>query len=300
MPRQMRVNWRVVLAVMGGLVLPIPLVLALTSGLFPRPSVETIGGRTVSPVLSAEERLRLQTYHRECSRAADCDPPLGCVSDTRYGGFYCSDSQCATDAQCPDGFACRPLPTWEGGPLVRYCIPPGIQQEGSSCLAVPSEPNQACAPGLLCGDGWCGRPCQLGTPSICPDGFFCADTIPGPACRPTCDGRACPEGLQCIHGRGGASACAVVYGQNCEQTPCAQGQRCVAVFAPGKEDPRQHVWMECFPQCDKGLPPCPDGFACEGRTCLKPCDPNGPNVCEPGYSCQRRYLQQPWLCQSDM
>ena len=42
-------------------------------------------------------------------------------------------------------------------------------------------------------------------PSSCPEGFFCADTTPGPACRPTCEGRDCPEGQQCIRDRKGAS-----------------------------------------------------------------------------------------------
>jgi hypothetical protein len=294
----MRVNWRVVLAALGGLVLAVPLVLVLTSGLFLLPTGQTVGGRTVSPVLSAEERLRLQTYHRECFRAADCDPPLGCVSDTRYGGFYCSDSQCATDTQCPDGFTCQLLPTWEGGPLVRFCIPSGTQKEGGSCIPVPSTSDQACAPGLLCGDGWCGRPCQLDTPTSCPEGFFCADTIPGPACLPTCEGLSCPEGQRCIRdNRTGASACVVVYGQDCQQTPCPEGRKCMALFGIRAAG---HVLMECFPQCDKGLPPCPEGFVCEGRTCLRSCEPNGPNVCDPGYSCQSRYAQQPWLCQSDM
>jgi hypothetical protein len=296
----MRVNWRLLVAVLGGLLLPVPLVLVLASGFFPGPSDETSGGKHMSPMLSAEERLRLQTYHRECLRQEDCEPPLGCLLDTRYGWFYCADSECVTDAQCPEGFACLPQPTSEQGPLVRYCIPPGMRKEGESCVPIPRTPDKACMSGLLCGDGWCGRPCQPDKPSSCPEGFFCADTIPGPACRPTCDGRACPEGQQCIHDTGGASACAVVYGQNCEQKPCAEGRKCMAVFAPGKENPGQHVWMECFPQCNKGLPPCPDGFMCEGRTCRKACDPNGPNVCDPGYSCQSRYAQQPWLCQSDM
>jgi hypothetical protein len=296
----MRVDWRLILAVVGGLLLPVPLVFLLTSGWFSRPVKEALGGRPLSPVLSAEDRLRLQTYHRECLYQADCEPPLGCLLDTRYGWFYCADSECATDAQCPEGFACRPQPTREQGPLVRYCIPPGLRQEGQSCVPIPREAEDACAPGLLCGDGWCGRPCQLDSPSNCPVGFFCADTIPGPACRPSCDGRACPEGQHCIHDQRGASACAVVHGQNCEQTPCAAGQKCMALFGPGKRDSAEHVWMECYPQCGKGLPSCPEGLVCERRSCLKPCDPNGPNVCEPGFTCQRRARQQSWLCQPDM
>ncbi len=293
----MRVNWRTLLAILGGLLLTVPLVAILWRAWVPGPPVHSPGGRPVSPVLSAEERLRLQTYHRECLHPEDCEPPLGCLFDSRAGWFYCADSTCETDAQCPAGFACHPLPTREQGPLVRHCIPPGLRKEGESCVSIPSHPASACEAGLLCADGWCGRPCHREDPQSCPVGFFCADTIPGPACRPTCDGRACPEGQQCIHDLGGASACAVVYGQNCEQTPCATGQNCMAVFATRRVG---HVWMECFPQCDKGLPPCPEGAVCEGRVCRKACEPEGPNTCEPGFTCQRRIPQQPWMCQPDM
>ncbi len=292
----MRVNSRVLLVILGALLLPVPLVLVLMSGLFPRPPVQAMGGRPVSPVLTHEERRRLQTYHRECLHKEDCEPPLGCLFDTRAGWFYCADSECETDAQCSEGFACQLLPTNESGPLVRYCIPPGVQKEGATCISVPTEPTNACEPGLLCGKGWCGRPCQLNDPRSCPEGFFCGDTIPGPACLPTCEGRTCPEGMRCIRDeRRGASSCAVVYGEDCQQTPCPEGRKCSPVF--GDEG---HVWMECFPQCNKGLPPCPEGSVCEGRVCRKACDPKGPNLCEPGFTCQRRIPQQPWMCQPDM
>lgn len=294
----MRVNWRLLPAVLAALLLPVPLMWVIGSGLLPQPSVQTLGGRPISPVLAFEERQRLQTYHRECLHKDDCEPPLGCLLDPRAGWFYCADSQCITDMQCPEGFTCQALPTNEGGPLVRYCIPQGVRKEGEPCVSVPAEPTQACAPGLLCGKGWCGRPCQKEDPSSCPEGFFCGDTIPGPACLPTCEGSTCPEGSRCIlDDRTGASSCAVVYGQDCQRTPCSEGQKCMAVFGSSKAG---HVWMECFPQCNKGLPPCPEGFVCAGRTCRKACDPKGPNVCEPGFTCQRRVPQQPWMCQEDM
>jgi hypothetical protein len=293
----MRLNWRTRLAILGGLLLPVPLVLVLSSGLFHRPPVQATGGKPVSPVLSFEERQRLQTYHRTCLHGGDCEPPLGCLLDPRAGWFYCADSECVTDAQCPEGFACHPQETRDQGPLVRYCIPPGVRKEGEGCVSIPTTAENACEAGLLCGDGWCGRPCRLDDSKSCPEGFFCSDTTPGPACRPTCEGRACAEGQQCIHDLRGASACAVVYGQNCEQTSCSPGQKCIAVFGSSKAG---HVWMECFPQCNKGLPPCPEGSVCEGRICRKTCDPQGPNLCEPGFTCQRRIPQQPWMCQADM
>jgi len=294
----MRLSWRALLAVLAGLLLPMPLILVLASGLFPPPSTQTIREKPVSPVLSYEERLRLQTYHRECLYKADCEPPLGCLLDIRHGWFYCADSQCESDGQCPEGFSCQPLQTREDGPLVRYCIPPGTQKEGGSCLSIPSEPDQGCEPGLLCGDGWCGRPCRLDQPSSCPEGFFCADTIPGPACLPTCEGRTCPEDLRCIRDDlSRASACVEVYGQDCQQTPCPEGRKCMALFGTSRAG---HALLECYPQCGKDLPPCPEGFICERRSCRRPCDPDGSNVCDPGFSCQKRPTQQQWMCQSDM
>jgi hypothetical protein len=294
----MRVTWRSLLAVLGGLLLPVPLVLILASGMFPRPPIQKVGNRPVSPVLSYEERLRLQTYHRECHYKADCEPPLGCLLDQRHGWFYCADSQCESDGQCPEGFTCQPLPTREGGPLVRYCIPPGTLKEGGSCSSIPSNPSEGCEPGLLCGDGWCGRPCQLDSPSSCPEGFFCEDTVPGPACLPTCEGRTCPEGLRCIQDDlTKASACMKAYGLDCQHTPCPEGRECIAFFSSREPG---HVLMECQPQCGKDLPACPEGFICERRSCRRPCDPKGPNVCDPGYSCQKRTPQQPWMCQSDL
>src|SRR4051812_7390487 len=107
----MRLNWRALLPVMGGILLPVPLVLILATGVFQPPQVHSANEVPVSPVLTAEERLPLQTYHRECSKQADCEPPLGCLSDTRVHKEYCTDSECEADAQCPNGFACRPLPT---------------------------------------------------------------------------------------------------------------------------------------------------------------------------------------------
>jgi hypothetical protein len=294
----MRVNWRALLAILGGLLLPVPLVLLLADGLLPRQPVHTVGGRPVSPVLTHEQRLRLQTYRRECLHKEDCEPPLGCLLDARAGWFYCTDSQCATDAQCAEGFTCQPLPTNEGSPLVRACIPSGVRREGENCVTIPSGPEEACEPGLLCGQGWCGRPCQREEPTRCPEGFFCGDTLPGPACLPTCEGRPCPEGLRCVRDdRKGASACVVVRGQDCQQSPCPEGRKCMAVFGASKVG---QVWMECYPQCNKDLPPCPEGFLCEGRMCRKACDPNGPDVCEPGFKCLRRFERQPWMCQPDM
>jgi hypothetical protein len=290
-------SWRVALGVVAGLALPVPLLWALASVMLPSPRQPREDAR-VSPMLTFEERSRLQSYHRECAKSEDCEPPLACLGNPTVMKHYCTDSECTVDTQCPEGFSCQPLPTAGAGPWVRYCIPHGVRKEGETCLSIPPDQDSACTPGLLCSRGWCGRPCQLDAPASCPEGFFCADTIPGPACRPTCEGRTCPEGQQCIRdSREAASACAVVYGRDCQHSPCGEGQKCLAVFSMKTQ---VSVWMECLPECGQGLPPCAPGLVCDRTTCRRPCAPDGPNVCEPGFKCLRYNDRQPWLCRPDM
>jgi hypothetical protein len=290
-------NWRVPVGVLVGLALPVPLIWALAGSMFPHSRQLPRDAAGVSPVLTSEERSRLQSYHRKCASREDCEPPLACLGSPRARKHFCTDSQCATDAQCPEDFSCQLLPSAEGGLLVRYCIPNGLRQERESCLSIPTDQESACAPGLLCGKGWCGRPCRLDEPTSCPRGFFCAQTIPGPACQPTCEGVTCPEGQRCIRDEGGASACAVVYGQDCQREPCPEGRECSAMFSAR---PQVKVWMECFPECGADRPPCAEGLVCDRTTCRKPCEPAGPNVCEPGFRCQRATDRLPWLCHPDM
>lgn len=289
---------RMLLGVLAGLLLPVPLILVLATVLFPRPQPQRLEDPRFSPMLTEEERMSLQTYRRDCRKHTDCEPPLGCLLDTRIVKAYCTDSQCVLDAQCPAGFSCRPLLTTENGPLVRYCIPHGLREEGEPCFPTPSDQQSACAEGLLCSRGWCGRPCQLDKPTSCPAGFSCADSPLAPACLPTCEGRTCPEGQRCVRDdRGGASVCAMVYGQDCQRSTCAEGQKCVAVFSAKTQ---MSAWIKCWPECGKDLPACAPGMVCHRKMCRKPCEPDGPNVCEPGYRCQRPNEEQPWLCHADM
>jgi hypothetical protein len=72
---------RTPLLVLLGLLLPLPLVLLLHPLWSPSlPSREVIltatGPVEISPVLSEEERRRLLTFKRLCSRQEDCEPPL--------------------------------------------------------------------------------------------------------------------------------------------------------------------------------------------------------------------------------
>lgn len=290
-------NWRLMGGLLGGLLLAAPLALLVALTVAQQPHTRSAGAAWLSPVLTEEERRQLMTYGRDCVHRADCEAPLSCLSNTRARRNYCTDSACETDAQCPERFSCVPLWTQEDGPLVRFCVPEGVRKEGESCIEIPETQASACEPGLRCADGWCGRSCQLGNPASCPEGFYCADFRPGPSCRPTCEGRTCPPGRTCIRDRSGASVCSVVYGLDCQQTPCPEGKECIAFFPsarPGK------VWMVCSPECSAESPVCPAGQICTQGSCLKPCDPNGPNVCDEGFRCHRWVENRPWACWPDM
>jgi hypothetical protein len=291
-------NRRTLLTVCVGLLLPLPLALLLGGLLQPEHRQVSLSGMVVSPMLDGEQRARLATYHRRCVSTAECEPPLGCLYEDRYRQAYCTDSQCATDTQCPEKHVCRALASQRSGLLVRACTPVGLRQEGEHCYRLPSDQKSACMEELLCGGtyGWCARPCRLGKQEECSEGFFCADTRPQPVCLPTCEKRGCAMGQQCIRFDEGASMCSQVYGTNCQQTPCSGGQRC-NVFAdppqPGK------VWMNCVERCGKDLPSCSAGRVCHVYECITACDPQGPPVCPEGYRCRQPRPDDPFGCHPD-
>jgi Cys-rich repeat protein len=293
------VRWRTVLAILASLLLPVPLVLLLGGVL--RPALPEVGpgGKRISPVLTSEERARLMTYRRDCWSGQPCEPPLGCITELRYMRNICTDSQCSTDAQCPEGQVCRTIATSGGVPLVRYCVPVGVRQEGEPCYVLSGTREDACAPGLICGgfdDEWCAQPCQLGDAAACPAGFFCADAKPEPVCLPTCEARGCPEGQHCIRYEKGVSACAKVYGPQCQQTPCPRGGECEVWSIP--EHPGK-VWMECLERCGEGYPPCGAGLLCDGWQCRAPCDPKESHPCIEGYACKQERPHRLYACQPE-
>lgn len=290
-------SWRTALAAFGAILLPIPLVMLLGGVMQPalwrQPSKE----RRVSPVLGFEERLSRATYQRACQRSSDCEAPLGCFSDSRVRGRYCTDSQCMTDEDCAEGLVCRSLTTIGDGPLVRFCVAVGPRLEGERCFDLPEDKTAACGPGLLCAgrEGWCARPCSTGEAS-CPEGFFCADVAPQPVCLPRCEAQACAEGQRCVRFEEGVAACAQVFGTDCQQSPCPANQECKVLDAPmhpGK------AWMECVERCGEGLPACGEGRACDGWHCLPSCSSEVPDTCGEGYRCKQRRPDRPWVCQPD-
>jgi hypothetical protein len=294
------VNWRAAVAGGVGVAIALPLAGLMWTLLTPKPPTLARADARVSPVLDPGQRMRLTTYRHECSSGADCESPLGCLFEARYKQSYCADSQCAADEQCPEDHVCRALATKDDGPLVRLCVPIGERSEGESCAPAPKDKEHACAAGWVCGgrnDTWCARPCRLGVPEAqCPEGFFCADTVPEPVCLPTCEAAGCPAGQHCVRFEGGVSSCAQVYGPQCQQSPCPEGRKCQVLTSPphpGK------AWMACIERCGKGLPPCGTGKVCDVWRCLPDCDPQGTEVCGEGYRCSQRWPDTPFACRPE-
>ncbi len=278
--------------------MPVPLLVLLWTLLRPEVLADGPSGMRISPILTANQRMRLETYGRRCGPGKECEPPLGCLFDPRYPRSTCTDSECLTDEQCLEGDVCRRLATWGEGPQVRRCIPVGPRKEGEGCVELPDDKRNACEATWLCGGrehSWCSRPCRLGDNADCSEGFFCADTVPQPLCLPTCATRECPAGQQCIPFEEGASMCAQVYGPQCQQTPCPDGLECHVAREPAYPG---KVWMECVEPCGEGKPPCGAGKVCDGWHCLPACDPRSTaEACGEGYHCSRSWEQGPFSCQ---
>jgi hypothetical protein len=288
-------KWDRILKGFAVLLLPLPLLVLLGEALRPGARVEHQGSRQVSPVLDVEERTRRVTYKRNCEHSAECEAPLGCVADDRVWASYCTDSQCMTDAACPEGQVCRSVATLGEGPLVRFCVPLGTRKEGERCDDLPSTLATACGPEFLCGGrrGWCGRPCKLDMAGSCPSGFFCADVTPEPLCLPTCEVLGCPEGQQCIRTEEGVSTCAQLHGRNCQQSSCPENSECRVLddmAAPGR------VWMDCVQPCGENRPACPDDQVCYMGRCQRSCDPHLPGACGEGFHCKQLKPEKPWVC----
>ncbi len=258
-------KWRTPVAIAAGLLLTVPLLLALGAALHPvREPVPERNAQLV-PMLSWEESRKLQTFDRPCQTQEDCDAPLGCTPLNPGGPRVCLASECMTDLQCEEGFTCQALPTLERERWVRFCTPLGRRKEGEPCMKGLGIVRNSCEQGLIC-TAWCGRPCTLNAPESCPEGFYCKEGGPeGPSCHPTCEGRGCPDGQQCIHIEGRTSLCAEVLGRNCQHEPCPERQECRLHF-PRKRGQGWVMGMECVQPCGDGAP-CPEGLVCAGGAC---------------------------------
>jgi hypothetical protein len=289
-------NWRPLVTALLGILLALPLMWLLSMSLLGPDLGQPHDPRlNVVPMLTDAERNNVLTYGRECDTDADCDPRLRCFFSMVKQESYCVDSRCMTDLQCQEGFTCQAYQALNRKDLLNACTLVGKRKEGEVCEMFTRKRPYACEQGLRC-HSRCGRPCRVDEPTSCPEGFFCEDDPTGAACQPTCEGRTCSEGQQCIFVGGRVSICATVHGQNCQRTPCEQGQRCSANDYP---QPANEVWMRCVQLCD--LPdtlPCPEGTICAAFQCRPTCTPGVPDSCAPGYVCKRR-PDDTGLCEPD-
>jgi hypothetical protein len=285
-------KWRSRLAVLLAFLLPVPLIWAsnrLLVGALTVPVAREDASRLV-PMLPPDESSRLPTFTRSCDGDEDCDAPLVCLRQVKWKRA-CVASTCARDADCSSGLSCYSVAVGER--VVRMCGAPGEVAEGEFCTELPREQNWACAPGLVCTQMRCRRPCRSQEPRSCPEGYFCgvAD-VKGSVCLPTCEGRACGEGERCVPLDHGVSVCARVHGADCQLNPCPEGQVCDISSGTA----RGEVWMKCAPTCGKQGPSCPEGFSCFGETCRQQCKADEPGACDPLEKCAGFSERSPGVC----
>jgi hypothetical protein len=247
------------------------------------PTERVVEGWRFAPRLLPAEFRERPTLLQSCRDDAQCDAPLVCFHDPRFQQRRCMGSGCESDSWCPPQTACRSIPM-RGRPelALRACSLAGARKEGELCLRYPQSALRewACEEGLVCaGSGWCGRRCVPGQEGTCPEGFFCARGDPdGPVCQPTCQGRSCPEGQECLQLDGGVSACLQVQGRSCHgDSPCPEGSLCVTeplLTLVGR------AWRSCVRTCGhEGAESCPEDFVCHQGRCQLRCSLTQPHPC---------------------
>ena len=201
------------------------------------------------------------------TRSADCPLNSYClveltVDDLPGLNGVCSPGDCESnifDPEACDGTGtCLPV-----GNGASFCIPAGTASEGGACNTVEESPpaSDICSPGLLCFEGSCITPCDLGDDC---GGLECVSAFdvtprnrPG-VCGTECpefSGGSCAEGESCriVSGRFGINAwmclevgdsTIVEAGEDCssEGVECADGTICVGTDDVGG--------AECASICD--------------------------------------------------
>lgn len=290
-------KWRAWLAVVGGLLLLIPLMWVSNKMLLGGVDVSAAAHKQESrlvPMLPPDETRRLLTFERPCEKNEDCDAPLACLRGQLMLKSACMASTCATDADCSQGLSCYSIAAGER--VVRLCGAPGEVVEGKLCMELPISRSMACAPGLVCTHKRCRRPCQLQEPRSCPEGEYChAADVKGSVCLPTCEGRSCPVGQRCVTLEHGVSICARVNGPDCQLEPCPVGQECEVAT----RESRNEVRMRCLHACDSLSQPCPDGFSCMRGRCIQQCNSDVPGTCGPQEKCVGFSESEPGFCIAD-
>ena len=147
----MRGAHRTWLAVLGGILLPLPLMWIAYAFLFKHPT-DTSRTREalLIPMLSTLERAGTPTYKRVCRTDSDCDPRLRCFFSMVLGRRYCTDSRCMTDKDCPDSFTCQTYLAENKKDLIKTCSVVGVRKEGEVCSAFTIDLEYGCERGLVC------------------------------------------------------------------------------------------------------------------------------------------------------
>lgn len=220
-----------------------------------------------------------------CQTDSDCPVGKGCVANRETRRFECLDSECEGDAHCFPGLVCRRVSRWGSSAVIRRCVPVGTRREGETCDTQFVSAAGACQEGLLCHQGRCSLPCQLGEAASCPRGHNCEESDEGAACFPDCRALGCPGGQQCKALGDQEYQCLEEVHGECPETPCAQGERCNMRVSRG----RGVFW--CARLCDPlRADSCAANEICgigggAPPTCYSRCDPMDPDSCGEGSAC---------------
>ncbi|RKH39889.1 hypothetical protein [Corallococcus sicarius] len=214
-----------------------------------------------------------------CAADDACPPGRVCAHHPDFGFRECRLLRgfCDEASDCDLGETCHAVDTSASGQSLRRCTPSGNRLAGEHCSTFPREPENTCAPGLLCIQDRCGPPCDVHDPDACAPGTECAPNayrVRG-ACIPSCRDRPCPQGQRCAaDAPGDVPSCHPFVGPAClDAAPCAANQDCLRGFAEPSLDTQA---FECRARCDDRTP-CAPGLSCDAASgyCFQPCEGDG-------------------------
>lgn len=211
-----------------------------------------------------------------CHGDAECPPKHACLVNGKTHLRECLPEECEEDAHCFEGYVCRYANTGSTGKRIRRCLPAGRRAEGELCFPLQHARGNACAEGLDCNYGRCGRPCNLEHPS-CPVGYQCArDSAVGPAsCVPSCEDGSCGAGQVCDSLFAPLRMCVEPLGEDCAANGCPPGQACDRRLKIRSNGAPQ-VLSQCRTPCGADAGTCAEDFVCTDTTggfCARRCDP---------------------------
>jgi hypothetical protein len=214
-------------------------------------------------------------------------PGGGVIPEAPDGPSLCPAGACnfQTQAGCASSEVCSPHYDMASNSIIPACLRTGTVKSGAAC---DDSMNVLCAPGLVCVDGKCAKPCCGGDWTACDEGESCIrsatifETTSGEkipydkglgTCAPvgTCnvlDTTSCssdsvrpvcrivdPRGFVACqpHSTGGDAQ----LGEDCsEQKQCAAGLHCAGLFAEDASAQTKCVRLCAWGSCDDAKPAC--------------------------------------------